>query len=506
MANRSKAFVSNTVATALYQVTLIVSGLVIPRFVIAHYGSESNGLVTSLMQFVSTFTLVEAGISAAAVFALYQPLADKEWLSVSKVVSAARRFYNSAGFIFVGLVLVLALVYPLYVTGLELNWWQVGILVFALGASGFLDFFTLSKYRALLTADKKTWIIQLASTLYLVLNTLVIALLSVLGVHLVVVFVVAVLPTFVRAGILMLYCRRAYPEVAFHAPSEDVSLHQRWDALFLQVQAALQQGAPVMIATLVLRDLTAVSVFSIYMLVYMGCQRLANIVGTGLQAVFGEVMIKGQKEVLQRSYREYEIIVHGLTAVICGVAFAQIIPFIDLYTAGITADNYTYPLLGALVTANIYFYQIKTPQGLMVIAAGHFKETRWRTAIQSAILIIGSVVLGAFFGFYGVICGVIISNIYRSVDLYIYVSRRITHLPIRESFGRSVVTAGQSAVTAIPLLLVGDRVSTSLTTWVLISLLGVAWGAVTVFASNLLIYKRDTLSLVSRARKLVLKK
>lgn len=502
MASRSRAFISNTLATALYQITLIASGLIIPRFIIAQYGSESNGLVTSLTQFVSTFTLVEAGISAAAVFALYKPLSDRAWPAVSGVVSAARRFYNSTGLIFVGLVLLLAAGYPFLVRGIELAWWQIGILVFALGASGFLDFFTLSKYRALLTADMKTWVIQFASTLYLVLNTFVIALFSTLGAHIVVVFAVAVLPTFVRAGLLMLYCRRTYPEVDYYADATNVTLHQRWDALFLQLQAALQQGAPVIIATLVLDDLTAVSVFSIYMLVYMGCQRLANIVGTGLQAVFGDVMVKNETQTLKRSYREYELIVHGLTAVICGVAFAQIIPFMHLYTRGITTDSYVYPVLGALVTMNIFFYQVKTPQGLMVISAGHFKQTRWRTAIQSVILVVASIVLGLFFGFYGVIGGVILSNLYRTVDLFYYVSRKITHVPIRTSALRSLLTAAQAAFIVIPFSLIGGS-HESWGYWIFSSTAGAAWGVVAVLLTNLVVFRRDTLGLVRRVKVMV---
>lgn len=40
------------------------------------YGSETNGLITSLQQFIQYFTLLEAGLSGAAIFALYKPVIE----------------------------------------------------------------------------------------------------------------------------------------------------------------------------------------------------------------------------------------------------------------------------------------------------------------------------------------------------------------------------------------------------------------------------------------------
>lgn len=49
--------------------------------------------------------------------------------------------------------------------------WEIVALTFLLGAKVVVDFFSLSKYRVFLTADKKNWLIQLASTVYTLLNT-----------------------------------------------------------------------------------------------------------------------------------------------------------------------------------------------------------------------------------------------------------------------------------------------------------------------------------------------
>ena len=62
MAERTKLFFSNAVWSYALQFVTIISGFLVPRAIIGVYGSEVNGLVSSLTQIVSYITLVEAGI------------------------------------------------------------------------------------------------------------------------------------------------------------------------------------------------------------------------------------------------------------------------------------------------------------------------------------------------------------------------------------------------------------------------------------------------------------
>ena len=68
----------NSMATAIYQVIVMLAGFVTPRILLQFYGSEMNGLVSSINQFITYFSLVEAGIAGAAVYSLYKPLAEKD--------------------------------------------------------------------------------------------------------------------------------------------------------------------------------------------------------------------------------------------------------------------------------------------------------------------------------------------------------------------------------------------------------------------------------------------
>ena len=191
--SRTKKFMYNTVTTALYQIILMIVGFITPKVFLNAYGSEINGLVTSINQFITYFNLVEAGLAGAAVYALYKPLAEQNYPKINAIVSAAKKFYLKAGYIFLGLIFAMALIYPIFVkTGL-LSSFEVGLLVLVLGANGVIEFFTLSKYRVLLTASQKTYIISLSSIIYVILNTIIIVILANLGVNIVIVKAVAIL-------------------------------------------------------------------------------------------------------------------------------------------------------------------------------------------------------------------------------------------------------------------------------------------------------------------------
>ena len=90
--SRTKHFFYNTLSTALLQLLTLLAGFIVPKTMLVYYGSEINGLISSILQFIAYFNLVEAGLSGAAIYALYNPLAQNDQGSINGIVSAAKRF------------------------------------------------------------------------------------------------------------------------------------------------------------------------------------------------------------------------------------------------------------------------------------------------------------------------------------------------------------------------------------------------------------------------------
>lgn len=447
--SRTVAFIKNSASTALLQIITMLVGFFIPRVMIGVYGSEINGLISSIMQFIAYFNLVEAGISGAAVWSLYKPLAEKNNKLISSIIVATKNFYNKAGYIFVSLTLGLALIYPAFIKVSSLSFIEVFLLVLILGVSGALEFFTLAKYRALLTADQKTYIISLASVCAIILNAGIIFILSYLNFNIVVVRFAALLSVFLRSIILHLYVVKKYPYIDYNVNGDSSKLNKHWDAMFLQLLGVVQTGGPIIMATL-LTDLKTVSIYTVFNLVIGGINSILSIFISGLAASFGDVIARKEKDVLLKAYDEFEISYYTLITVIYSVAFIMIMPFIKLYTYSIADINYELPVLGFLMVLNGLLYNIKTPQGMMVISAGWYKETKLQTTIQALILVIIGTICGYYYGLTGIVIGSILSNIYRDIDLAFFIPKYLLNVSPKRTFFRILLVIILSVLLYLP--------------------------------------------------------
>lgn len=109
---RGKATLLNIISGLLLQCCTLISGFVIPRIILTYFGSNVNGLVSSLNQFLSYITLVEGGISGVIIANLYKPLVDGDNDKLSSVMVTSDRFYKKIGCIFIVYSVALACLYP----------------------------------------------------------------------------------------------------------------------------------------------------------------------------------------------------------------------------------------------------------------------------------------------------------------------------------------------------------------------------------------------------------
>ena len=56
---RSKKALKNIISSLLLQLVTVICGLILPRAIIGKYGSNVNGLISSITQFLTYITLLE---------------------------------------------------------------------------------------------------------------------------------------------------------------------------------------------------------------------------------------------------------------------------------------------------------------------------------------------------------------------------------------------------------------------------------------------------------------
>jgi O-antigen/teichoic acid export membrane protein len=447
--SRTKRFISNAASSLILQMVVLVSGFIIPRLMLVTYGSEINGLISSISQFVRQFSLVEAGLAAASIVALYKPLSQNNHSAINAIVSATRIFYFRSGYVFLALIIGCAFFYPYYIKVESVSSLQVGLLVLVLSCSGVLNFFVMAKYQALVTADQKVYVLNYLSIVSVIVNTAVIVVMTRMGVDIVTLRVVALLSVFIPPAAMHFYIKKYYAYVDYKAEPDNGALHRRWDALILQILGLINTSAPYILVT-IFTSLTEVSVFTIYSMVITGAMQLLAVFGAGVGPSFGELIARGETETLRKTYNEYEFMLYSVMTLFYSCSMVMLLPFIRLYTRGITDADYNRPVVGILFVVNALLYSIKSPQGTLVSSAGLFKETKWQTVTQGAIAIVLGTVLGKYFGIAGVLVAFIVSNLYRDIDLMIYMPRVLHNTEIKTTFKRAGLVLVEFALICLP--------------------------------------------------------
>ena len=158
-------------------------------------------------------------------------------------------------------------------------------------------------------------------------------------------------------------------------------------------------------------------------------------------------------------------------------------PFVRIYTDGITDANYLLPGIGVLFTVNALLYNLKTPQGMMLQAAGLFKKTRLQNSIQMAILLIGGIVLGYFWGIYGVLVASILSNGYRCIDQMIFIPKVVLQDSPLKTFRRVLIMFALIILAYVPAKFLIDKMDIStFGMWIVFSILATIYSSVVIVA------------------------
>ncbi len=438
---RTKNVVYGSLATGLLSLVTLLSGLIIPRQIILVYGSEINGISNAITQFISYFNLIEAGLAGSAIFALYKPFANKDVKGINGILSASKLYYEKVSFLFACSVLVFSFGFS-FLGNSPLSRLETFFLVLAIGLSGVLQFSTMSKYRVLLTAAQKTYVVAYATSFSILIKVIVLYAAIYLRVGIIGIKLLTGLTILVRSGILYWYVRKKFPHIDYSANPRPDALQQRGDVLLMQILNSVHHAFPAVAMTITGIPYTDISVYTVYMSVVSGVRSIVQIMLNGsIYSSFGELLAKKEYATLQRALADFENICYLVMAILFSCLFVLFIPFLQVYTIGMTDGNYLRPNLAYLLSFSLFISVIRYPLSSMIQAAGHYRETRMRTIIQSLVAVVGAFIFAKPFGMFGIIMGLILSDIYRTIDVLWYVPHRITHTSAFRSVYRIILTA-----------------------------------------------------------------
>ena len=161
--NRNKSIVrqtaANIAASVIYQITAAVCSLILPRYILLSFGSDVNGILQSVSQLLNYTVIMECGIGGLIMAAFYKPLADGDKRAVSDIFNYSRGFFNKLSYVYMGLVLMLAVLAKVIIRT-EYDFSYVSTLTLILGVSYYFTYYFALTHRLLIRADQNIRIVK----------------------------------------------------------------------------------------------------------------------------------------------------------------------------------------------------------------------------------------------------------------------------------------------------------------------------------------------------------
>ena len=415
---------ANMIAALCLQFVTILSGFIIPRQVLVTFGSNVNGLVNSITQFLNYISLIEGGIGSVLMTALYSPLNEKNQIRISAIIVAGNNFFKKIAKIFLVYLICVSVLYPLIVnTGYSYAY--VASLSLILGISLFIQYYFSIIWRLLLQADRKVYIASIIQIAVIVLNTF----LTVLGIKIFpsihTVKLIAAFAFVLQPILFNNYIHKNY-SLDMNAKPYQEALHHRWDGFGINLAAFLNSNTDIIVLS-VLSTLSNVSVYGIYSLVVVGIKSLITSISAGITPSLGQQYSLKNKSILANTFTKYENLIFFLTFSIYSCAIVLIVPFAMNYTRGIMDANYNQPFFSVLLIFSYGIFCIREPYVNMAYVANSYKEITKYAYIEAGINIVFSIIFVYKFGLNGVAFGTLLSMGFRTGIQVLYLQKRILY-------------------------------------------------------------------------------
>lgn len=392
--SRSKSVVINTVWEMGCHIAVILLGFLAPRFIIQTYGSEVNGLSSTITRILNIILLLQSGATTAAIFSLYKPVAENNAEEIRKNVAAAEGFFRKIAWIFFGMMLVVAAAAPFLIRS-ELPGLNVSVAFILMGIKSFIDLLFTAKFRVVFTAYQEKFLISISTLI-----------------EQAVYYVLLFLTVFAKAPYLLIYvwfligcvAKIVFLSAMFRKKHRDIETKQyrhvrleidsRNYALLNEVSHSLVTSSIAIILS-IMYSLKETSVYSVYELVGQALSLVTAAVYTAFAPSFGNLAAGGQKEQASRVYGIFQYIYIILNIFLSMCMLFLLKPFVQIYKPENVNDiEYVNQLLAVLMVAHSLFSAFRIPYNILVSTLGYFRET-WKQPVISAVLSIAlSVALG----------------------------------------------------------------------------------------------------------------
>ena len=411
-----KKLLYNTITSVILQIITIVCGFIIPRLLLKSFGSETNGLVNSISNFLGFITVLEMGFGSVIPSALYKPLADNDKQKISEIMTSADNYFKLLARLFLGYVIILVFVYPTLIST-HYTHLYVSSLIITISLNLICNYYFGITNRLLLQADQRIYISNIVRILILTISTIVSYIMLKMNFDILAVKIAGSLIGIFHPFVLHCYVKKHY-QIA-KVSTENNVLDQKWYGFAQHISCFVFANTDVFLLT-VFSTLYNVSIYNIYHLVLTGIESLVNSIMPGFQPILGNEWAKQNTAKLNYIFEFYIWLYHTISTLAFSCTLILIVPFVMVFTKGVNDTNYAVYTFAVLITISRFIFCLKTPYHDMIFAANHYKQTQSYFVFATAINLLVSALAVKKYSLNGVAIGTIIGCLYQLIWMIVY--------------------------------------------------------------------------------------
>ena len=417
----------NILVSILYQFVAASVGLILPRFILSAYGSEINGIVQSVNQFLSYTVMLECGLGGMIAASFYKPLAYGDNNAVSDIFLNTKKFFSKIVVIYFLFIIAFALSSKFLIhTFYEKEF--VSSLVFILGISNYFSYYFAMSEQILLKADQKIRVSQSLQMVAIILNAFVCIIMIKVGAGIHIMKIASGLCFLITPAGIKFYVRKHY-SIAKTITDKSRKLPRKSDGLAHHISFFIHSNTDMVIIN-IFKGVKEVSVYAIYTMVTVAIGSFLKAIANGIAAKLGNIIAKEDSGNLNNTFEIYSSVNMALSTYACIMLALFMVPFVRIYTDGITDINYIRPFFAYILVAAEWVAFIRIPYATSITSAGHYKQTK-SGAIAEAVINIGvSIILVYKMGISGVVLGTLVAVLVRTIYFIWYLSRNILKRPV----------------------------------------------------------------------------
>lgn len=402
---KSKA-VKNVMFVFTGQMLVILLGIIVPRIVITSYGSDVNGLLSTVTQIFTYMSLLEAGIGQAARNALYKPMVEKNKEGISYIASIARRYFRRITFFYGVGVVLLAFLMPFLIKS-EVDYITKFLIIFFEGMSGVVSFFFIETQTIILSVDGREYINSGINVVNKTLSYVVKIIMASLGVNVAILQFSYFLITICKVIFYRSYFKKKYAWIDYTSAPVTEKLKDRNSYIITEVAWTLFSSTDMIVLSMFVSTQLS-SVYSVYNMVFSNLSVLLNTVYLSVSYILGRTYHENRVKYMQVHDVFMSVFLGGMT-ILMSITYTLILPFIRLYTEGVTDVNYVYSSLPILFSLVQIFSWSRYVTGSLTGIAGFAKQVSRISLFEAITNLTLSVILVKKGGITGVLIATVVA-------------------------------------------------------------------------------------------------